>query len=161
MAHSKKRRSVRAVSPFLARKRPEPPRSARRGHGGTSPSPTLKSDDLCEQLAIFWPGSCQSHQEAPGEARRSLAFAHSKKRRSVRAVSHFLARKRPKPPRSARRGQDRQRQARRGQEKPGGARRGQERPRGARRGQEKPREAKTAKTRGKPRLEKNMDLRSV
>ena len=44
--------------------------------GGATLSYTVKSDDLCEQLAIFWLGSEQSHQEAPGDAKRSDAFVH-------------------------------------------------------------------------------------
>ena len=40
------------------------------------------------------------------EARRSGAFAHTDKLRSVRAVIHFVARMRPGPPESARRSQE-------------------------------------------------------
>ena len=76
--------------------------------GGAALLCTLKSDELCEQLAIFWSGSEQSHQERPGDARRSDAFVHSKKRRSVPAVAHFF-------------GQEANRATGRGQETPGGA----------------------------------------
>ena len=114
-----------------------------------------KSDDLCEQLAIFGPGSAQRHQEALGDARSSDAFVHWK---ATICTSRWpfsgqkarrATRTRQETPGEARRSQERPREARRRQEGTGEARRRQERPGEARRRQEKPRHKGRPTTQGK------------